>query len=146
MKIYVASSWRNNRQQLMVEALRAAGHDVYDFRYPAPRESGFHWGDIDPKWREWTEKQYVEALNSPRAEKGFKLNINALQSADAVVMVQPCGQSIELGWASGAGKITVVLLAEKQQPELMFKLASHICLTIDEVVAILGLHEQARRS
>lgn len=31
MKIYVASSWRNPSQQTVVQALRGAGHDVYDF-------------------------------------------------------------------------------------------------------------------
>ena len=30
MKVYVASSWRNERQQEIVRALREAGHDVYD--------------------------------------------------------------------------------------------------------------------
>ena len=34
MKIYVASSWRNERQPDVVQALRNAGHDVYDFRHP----------------------------------------------------------------------------------------------------------------
>jgi hypothetical protein len=32
MKIYVASSWRNERQQDVVKTLRAANHEVYDFR------------------------------------------------------------------------------------------------------------------
>lgn len=35
-KIYVASSWRNSHQPAVVQALRADGHDVYDFRNPAP--------------------------------------------------------------------------------------------------------------
>ena len=35
-KIYVASSWRNREQPSVVKALREAGHEVYDFRNPAP--------------------------------------------------------------------------------------------------------------
>lgn len=31
MKVYVASSWRNEHQQSVVKALRNAGHDVYDY-------------------------------------------------------------------------------------------------------------------
>jgi hypothetical protein len=34
VKIYVASSWRNGQQQDVVARLRAAGHEVYDFRAP----------------------------------------------------------------------------------------------------------------
>ena len=32
MKIYVASSWRNEFQHNVVKALREDGHEVYDFR------------------------------------------------------------------------------------------------------------------
>jgi hypothetical protein len=42
MRIYVASSWRNEaKQQATVLALREAGHEVYDFRHPAPGNEGF---------------------------------------------------------------------------------------------------------
>lgn len=33
-RIYVASSWRNNVQPLVVQTLRVAGLDVYDFKNP----------------------------------------------------------------------------------------------------------------
>ena len=33
-KIYVASSWRNEYYPEVVEKLREAGHEVYDFRNP----------------------------------------------------------------------------------------------------------------
>ena len=46
-KIYVASSWRNPYFPEVVEALRAAGHEVYDFRNPPHGGAGFHWTDID---------------------------------------------------------------------------------------------------
>ncbi len=32
MKVYIASSWRNEYQPTVVARLREAGHDVYDFR------------------------------------------------------------------------------------------------------------------
>ena len=40
-KIYVASSWRNEFYPEMVEALREADHDVYDFRNPPSSDGGF---------------------------------------------------------------------------------------------------------
>jgi hypothetical protein len=46
MKLYVASSWRNARQPEVVARLREAGHEVYDFRNPAPGNTGFmKWAD-----------------------------------------------------------------------------------------------------
>ncbi len=54
MRIYVASSWRNAHQPELVKALQDAGHEVYDFRHPAPGNEGFQWSQIDPNWKDWT--------------------------------------------------------------------------------------------
>lgn len=51
MRIYVASSWRNERQPEVVARLRAEGHEVYDFRRPNGQQDGFHWSEIDPEWQ-----------------------------------------------------------------------------------------------
>lgn len=111
MKIYVASSWRNPWQIGVVRLLRGRGHDVYDFRQPAPEENGFHWSEIDGGWKTWNPRTYREALKHPVAEHGFKRDMDALRSCDACVLVLPCGNSahLELGWAVGAGKRTAVL-------------------------------------
>lgn len=42
-KIYVASSWRNEYYPEVVEKLREAGHDVYDFRNPPSGDPGVKW-------------------------------------------------------------------------------------------------------
>ena len=42
-KIYVASSWRNEFYPEVVEKLREAGHEVYDFRNPPSGDPGFKW-------------------------------------------------------------------------------------------------------
>jgi hypothetical protein len=44
--------------------------------------------------------------------------------------------ALELGWAAGAGKATIVLLADGE-PELMLKMADHLCLDMWEVIAAL---------
>ena len=141
MKVFVSSSWRNHRQPEVVAAIKAKGHEVYDFRDPRPDSEdvkGFAWGEIDQDWQGWTAAQFRKALDIPRVIQGFDLDMDALRDADAVVMVQPCGRSaaLELGWAAGAGKPTVVLLADGE-PELMLKMASHFCLSLDEVLDIL---------
>ena len=110
MKLYVASSWRNERQQTVVGDLRDLGHEVYDFK--ADAEAVFHWSDIDPTWETWDVSTYLKGLDHPRALRGFGTDWKAMNWADAFLLVMPCGRSahLELGWAIGKGKPTCILL------------------------------------
>ena len=125
MKIYVASSWRNERQPLIVQRLRDAGHEVYDFRNPIPGDNGFQWSKIDADWQLWGASEFREALSHHAAEAGFANDLGAMECADAFVLVMPCGRSahLEAGWAIGQGKPTCILLDSQDEPELMYKLA-----------------------
>lgn len=136
VKIYVASSWRNPRQPEVVEVLRAAGHEVYDFRNPAPGNNGFHWREIDLAWQTWTPARFRRALLHPLVIDGFSRDKDALDWADAVVLVMPCGRSahLELGYARGKGKMTAILLSDGE-PELMYKLADVLLTSDDELLA-----------
>lgn len=138
MKIYVASSWRNKQQPLVVQFLRGSGHEVYDFRNPEKGNHGFHWSQIDPDWKNWNPERYRDALDNPIANAGFQIDLDAMYWCDACVLVMPCGRSahLELGWAAGVGKRTIILLSDGE-PELMYKLVDHICLDIKEVVECL---------
>lgn len=122
MNIYVASSWRNDLQPSIVAALRACGHEVYDFRNPAPGNTGFPWSAIDPAWEQWTPDAYREALQYPIAKAGYALDINALKACDACVLVLPSGRSAswEFGYAMGQGKSGFVVQFGKVEPELMY--------------------------
>ncbi len=134
MKIYVASSWRNEKQPEVVQRLREEGFEVYDFRNPAPGNTGFSWAQIDPKWQEWTPAQFREALEHPLAVAGFKCDLKAMEWADVVVMVMPCGRSahLETGWGTRARR-TAVLLTDGE-PELMYRLIDCIATDISEIV------------
>lgn len=136
MRLYVASSWRNLRQPEVVIALRAAGHEVYDFRHPAPGNDGFQWTEIDPEWRNWNPREFVTALTHPVAEAGFGLDKAGLDWCEACVLVMPCGRSahLEAGYTIGQGKPTAILLAPEQEPELMYKLAVKCVQDIDELL------------
>lgn len=142
MKIYVATSWKNARQPAIVTALRAAGHEVYDFRNHAPGNHGFGWRRCTDEAPPWSAEKTREVLGHERAEDGFALGFNAMQWADAFVMVQPCGRSaaLELGWGAGNGKLTAVLLDDGQEPELMLKVADALCVSLDEVLGFLAAH------
>ena len=142
MKVYVASSWRNPIQDVIVETLRGVGHEVYDFRNPAPGNKGFAWSEIDPEWKSWNAGKFREALKHPLAVDGFRLDMTALRWCDACVLVLPCGRSahLELGWAAGAGKKTVALVLDgfgPHEPELMYAMLDHVCTSIHEMAAVL---------
>ncbi len=140
-KIYVASSWRNPFYPDVVDALRKAGHDVYDFRNPPHGGSGFHWTDIDENAPNWTFDKYTEGLGHPLAEKQFAADLEALEWADTCVLVLPCGRSAhtEAGWCKGMGKLTLVYIPEMQEPELMYKLFDGATDSLEELERLIRL-------
>ena len=138
MRIYVASSWRNKQQPHIVEALRSAGHKVYDFRDPGPRSGGFQWTLLDPEWKSWDIEAYRKALEDPIAFEGFWLDFGAMNWCEVCVLVMPCGRSahLELGWAVGACRHTAVLLTDAE-PELMYKMCNYITDNIEDLISWL---------
>lgn len=138
-KIYVASSWRNPYQEVVVACLRGDGHEVYDFKNPRPGDRGFSWAEIDPNWQKWTADEYIAALQHPIAKAGFASDFNAMKWANTFVLVLPCGRSahLELGWAAGQGKETLVLTRNGEEPELMASMCDHICPNLETARDIL---------
>ncbi len=138
-RIYVASSWRNAHQPEVVARLRSAGHEVYDFRNPAPGNTGFAWSAIDPDWLEWSPDRFVELVTTHQvAGDGFGFDKRALDWCDTCVLVLPCGRSahLEAGYAAGQGKTVLFLLHEDRfEPELMYLLGSGFACSIDELIA-----------
>ena len=118
MRIYLASSWRNPWQPSVLKALREAGHEVYDFRNPPHGH-----------------------LNEPArlrlCDGVFVLNdMDAMEWADVCVLLLPCGKSAhsEAGWMQGAGKPTYVLLTDRQEPELMYKLFAGVFCRVEDLL------------
>lgn len=143
MKVYVASSWRNELQPQVVKALRRAGHDVYDFR----DADGFHWSQVDPEggpdagYEAGTPvAKYLAMVKHPIAVRGFARDRDALLWADVCVLVLPCGKSahLEAGYAAGEGKPVIVLLEDLVQPELMYLLLYKAATSIGQVLDQLG--------
>lgn len=139
MKLYVASSWRNERQPEIIELLRHDGHEVYDFRNPEEGNKGFHWSAIDPNWKSWTMEEFRGALNHVVAISGFVLDWNAMVWAEACVMVMPCGRSahLEAGYFVGAHKPLYILVSDGE-PELMYKMATGICTDVSELAVLIN--------
>lgn len=133
--VYVASSWRNDHQPVVVRALREAGVDCYDFRNPAEGEHGFSWKECGPKGKSddrgyvhgdmWEPSEIVQTLEHPVARRGFGLDFGAMRRSRACVLVMPCGRSahIEAGYFVGAARPVHVLLTGPAEPELMWRMA-----------------------
>jgi hypothetical protein len=148
MNIYVASSWRNEaKQQATVRALRNVGHHVYDFRNPEPGDIGFGWRQCATTEQLKDPRRFRdEVLTHAIARAGFSKDMRALSNAQATVLVLPCGRSahLELGWATGAGQKTIVLLDDPiSEPELMYLACDHLAVSIDEVIEFVTLAAQA---
>jgi len=133
--IYVASSWRNSVQPIIVRTLRDVGHDVYDFRHPRDGDDGFHWSEIDPDWERWDPGTFRNALGHPIAIRGFDTDKAALDAATAGLLVMPSGRSahLELGYLIGRG-VPTAILAFDGEPELMYALADEVLISKREVV------------
>lgn len=139
MRIYVASSWRNRIQQEIVAVLRREGHAVYDFRNPSPGNHGFSWSEISANWQSWHPEQYRKALSHPIAIRGYVSDFEAMYEAEACVLVLPCGRSahLEAGWFVGKGRPLHILILEPCEPELMYRMAAGVYVTIEELCAAL---------
>ncbi|MGH2876218.1 MAG: hypothetical protein ACRDLV_08210 [Solirubrobacteraceae bacterium] len=133
-----------------MQALRRDGHDVYDFRHPAgPESHGFSWHELNPEIPRGPASLHLTAerikgmLGHPVAEAGFAADMGALSSCDICVLVLPCGRSahLEAGWAAGAGKFVVVLLADGE-PDLMWKIGHQLCTDLGQVRAACANHAE----
>jgi hypothetical protein len=151
-QIYVASSWRNQLQQTVVQLLRSRGHRVYDFKHPDDTvDRGFHWGDAglehsnpidgDPRAVDLAAAgDFVAALSDRAAIQAFHRDFDAMVDADTFVLVLPCGRSahLELGWAVAAGKRTAVLLDDPCTPELMYRMVDRLAARLEDLVEWLA--------
>ena len=135
-KIYLASSWRNEKQPALVKTLRKLGHLVYDFRNPPNGVQGFAWEDIDRNWQNWTADEYRTAITThPIAALGYVTDLRGMEWADTCVLLLPCGRSahLEAGWFAGRGKRCFILTQDGEEPELMALMATDVCTTEDEL-------------
>jgi hypothetical protein len=133
MKLYIASSWRNKHQPLVVEFCKSQGHDVYDYM----DSEGFHWSEVDKGWSDWDLNNYVVGLTHHRAEEGFRRDRDHIANANALILVLPCGRSahLEAGVAHGLGKPLAIYIPQGLaiEPELMYKFAGIISDDMREI-------------
>lgn len=147
--IYVASSWRNERHGEVVQALRAKSLDVYDFKEPS---TCFKWNEVSPIDEHGgviTPQEYFTALTHPRAQAGFRQDMDHLVAATTVILVLPAGPSahLELGYAVGRGRPTAILLDDPvRNMDLMHLACQNLYSQLDLLVAWAARQESIKSS
>ena len=138
MKIYIASSWRNEVEAIhLADALRAEGHEIDCFCDDSTGRFVFHFSEVGPL----DEIDAITFLDDHRAQKAFVEDKKHIDWADAVVMLHPCGNSshLEAGYAVGSGK-KLFMLGDfpKGEFDVMYGFADSLHRTIDDLATALG--------
>jgi len=110
MKIYLATSWKNNVTAIIVgNLLKSHNHDVYIFCDPAEPAAQISLrlrkDDRTKLWDSWN------ALRTTEVQEIFASDFQYLKDCDLVLLMTPSGKSahMEAGYAVGAGKALVIL-------------------------------------
>jgi nucleoside 2-deoxyribosyltransferase len=129
--IYLATSWKNEHYYRVLTLLRDNGHEVYDFR-----EKGFVFSSIAPNLDLLTAAQQVELLKNPIAQEAYDKDKAALEWADILVLLYPCGSDahLELGYIAGQGKFTIVYINEGYVLGLMDKVCDKFVFSDAELI------------
>lgn len=134
--IYVIGSLRNPQVPVVANALRDAGHSVFDDWYAAGPEA-------DDKWQAYEQARghsYREALEGLAAEHVFNFDANWLDACDQAVLVMPAGKSafLELGYCIGRMKSGYILMdGEPDRYDVMFRFAT-VVFSVDELLEKLS--------
>lgn len=135
MKIYIASSWKNQHAVEMLTALlRERGHTILSFVENNYDESYSQLAP--PKEEEW--------LQSEQASRAFIYDTTGATTADLVVYVAPSGQdaAAECGMA-WANKIPIIALwAKGENLGLMRKMMHAWCERYTEVLDHVDLYDR----
>ena len=103
MKIYIASSWKNEMKVLKFgRMLQAEGHEVDMFCDTSGHRYVFHFSEIG-------HAEILNAINfleDERSQKAFKEDRKWIEWSDALILLLPAGNSshLEAGYAKGKGK------------------------------------------
>lgn len=140
--IYVIGSLRNSIIPDVGIKLRGAGFDAFDNWISAGERA-------DDSWQEYSKRRgltYTEALASREANHVFRFDKAYLDLCDAAVLVMPAGKSgfLELGYVTGLGKPTYILLdeeTEKNRYDVMPQFATMISNNLDHIIEDLKEQE-----
>ena len=112
MRIYIASSWKNQHAvDMMTDHLREAGHQVLSFVEKAVSDEG----------RSNIKSDFVEWINSAEGQSKFVYDLEGATKSDLVVYIGPSGTDAwaEVGAAYSQGVPVIGLWAKGEPAGLM---------------------------
>lgn len=135
MKIYIASSWKNQEAVLwLANSLENFGFEVDAFCRSTDKRYAFHWSEMVDDEIELKQYDALSFLSDARVQRAFNEDKKWLDWADTVIMLMPCGRSshLEGGYAKGSGK-NLFLYGEfrKGEFDVMYALADGLFRTED---------------
>ena len=138
MKIYIASSWKNEVNiRDLADLLRSWGHEVDCFCDESTGRFVFCYSEID----NYKDLDAISFLKVEEPQKAFKQDKEMIDWADVVVMVLPCGKSshLEAGYAVGSGK-KLFILGEfpKGEFDVMYGFADLLTRDLEDIKHALG--------
>jgi len=107
MKIYTASSWKNESLvRVIAEGLRANGHDVYCFCEQGAGQHIFEWDNVVTH-----DDDGITCLDTDDSRRAFDVDKRGLDWAECCLLINPSGRDahLEAGYAKGRGKLLIIL-------------------------------------
>lgn len=135
--VYLVGALKNPDIPQLAKTLREEGYEVFAEWHNAGPRADMHWQDHE----KFKGSSYKEALAGPHVENVFYYDQAYIDLADIVVLVMPAGKSghLELGYAAGGGKKTIILLDEEPaRYDIMPRFADTICNNVSELIEELG--------
>ena len=117
MKIYIASSWKNQHAvEMLTDLLRAKGHEILSFVENNHGEG--HGAEKPTPFEEW--------VRTDQARRSFKYDTKGATDSDLVIYIGPSGTDAwaEVGAAWAAGRYILGLWAKGEQAGLMRQMVS----------------------
>ncbi len=128
MKIYIASSWKNEHGvQMLTKLLRNKGHEVISW---VENNYGENHNHVTKKF------SFEEWVNSSEADQSFKFDTDGATKSDLVIYYAPSGKDAcaEIGAAWGSGVPIIGLAAKGEDLGLMRKMMKVWVSTIEQVL------------
>ena len=140
MKIYLASSWKNEKLVFIVaEFFRYRGHEVDAFVDTSTGRYSFHWTEmLSSSDKSKSELNAITFLDDKRSQKAFREDKKWLDWCDVCILILPSGRSahLEAGYAKGQGKVLVIYSHMEFPPgefDVMYGFADLLSIDLEEI-------------
>ncbi len=141
MKIYIASSWKNQHAvEILTALLRENGHEVLSFVENNYGEGHNHIAKVPMPFEEW--------VISDQAEQSFKYDTDGATKSDLVIYISPSGKdaAAECGMAWAKGIPIIGLVAKGEDFGLMRRMMHEWVNRYTEILELVKYFDQIKEA